>query len=268
MVRANYGRILLRFFKNSLIRELSFRAHFLINIAGELSWVAMMLIFLEVIFGQTGHVRDWTKYQYMFLLGTHMLVTSIFEAFFFHNCWRVSELVRTGSLDFVLLRPSNAQFLLSVERVNFSALANTLVGAGLCVYAAGQQGAEVTTAKVLLFSLLIVSGVVTLYSLLFMFAITSVWLIRQTGLESLWFYTVSIARYPAEIYQQFAGGVLWFTLVFIVPILMVANLPAKVVMRTFEPYRVAHAVVASGVLLALSTVWFRLALRWYRSASS
>ena len=45
MVRANYGRILLRFFKNSLIRELSFRAHFLINVVGELGWVVMMLIF-------------------------------------------------------------------------------------------------------------------------------------------------------------------------------------------------------------------------------
>jgi ABC-2 type transport system permease protein len=268
MIRANYGRILLRYFKNSLIRELSFRAHFLINVVGELGWVVMMLIFIEVIYGQTGDVRGWSKYQYMFLLGTHMFVTSIFEAFFFHNCWRVSELVRTGSLDFVLLRPASAQFLLSFERVNYASLANTIVGAGLCIYTAVQEGAAVTPTRVLLFLLLVGSGIVTLYALLFMFAITSVWLIRQTGLESLWFYTVSIARYPAEIYQQFAAGAFWFILVFVVPILMVANLPANVVMRSFEPYRVAYAVVASIVLLALSTVWFRLALRWYRSASS
>ncbi len=101
-----------------------------------------------------------------------------------------------------------------------------------------------------------------------MFAITSIWFIRQTGLEQLWFYTVSVARYPAEIYRNFAGGVLWFTLVFVIPILLVANLPASVVIRTFEPFLVAYLVVAAVVLLIVSSLVFRLALRWYRSASS
>ena len=118
--------------------------------------------------------------------------------------------------------------------------------------------------------LLVAAGIVILYSLLFMFAITSIWLIRQTGLEQLWFYTVSFARYPAEIYKNFAGGVLWFALVFVIPILLVANLPASVVIRaTFDDYfLVAYLVVAAVVLLIVSSLVFRLALRWYRSASS
>jgi len=95
-----------------------------------------------------------------------------------------------------------------------------------------------------------------------------VWLIRQTGLDHLWFYAVSLARYPAEIYRPFAGGVLWFTLVFILPVLMVSNLPANVMVRTFEPGMVAYILAAGVVLLALSNVAFRFALRWYRSASS
>ncbi len=267
-MHAHYGRILACFFRNSLIRELSFRAHFLINVLSELGWVVMMLIFLKVIFLHTSNVRGWTEYQYLFLLGTHMMVTSIFETFFFNNCWRVSEQVRTGGLDFVLLRPANTQFLLSFDRVNYSALANTIVSVALCLYAASHVGATVTASRVLLFLVLVAAGVTILYSLLFMFAITSVWLIRQTGIEHLWFYTVSIARYPAEIYRNFAHGSLWFVLVFLVPILLVANLPANVVVRSFEPYMVGYAVAVAVVLLVLSTVVFRLALRWYRSASS
>jgi ABC-2 type transport system permease protein len=101
-----------------------------------------------------------------------------------------------------------------------------------------------------------------------MFSITSIWLIRQTGVDHLWFYAVSLARYPAEIYRQFAGGALWFTLVFIIPVLMVSNLPANVMVRTFEPFMVCYVVVASLVLLFVSTQVSRLAFRWYRSASS
>jgi ABC-2 type transport system permease protein len=116
--------------------------------------------------------------------------------------------------------------------------------------------------------LLIGAGVLILYSLLFMFAVTSVWLIRQTGIDHLWFYAVNLARYPAEIYRRFAGGTLWFALVFVVPVLMVSNLPANVMVRTFDPYMVGHVLVVGLFLLLLSGAVLRLALRWYRSASS
>ena len=276
-VPTHYLRILLCFWKNSLIREMSFRAHFFIKVVGELAWVGMTLIFLDVIFRHTSQIGGWSHHQYLFLMGTHLLITGIFEAFFFDNCLRVSELVRTGDLDFVLLRPANAQFLLSLERVNYSALANVPVALGLCGWAVDGHvknsecriGELISIEHLGLYVLLVAAGIVILYSLLFMFAITSIWFIRQTGLGDLWFYTVSFARYPAEIYKNFAGGVLWFALVFVIPILLVANLPASVVIRTtFDPFLVAYLVVAAVVLLFVSSGVFRLALRWYRSASS
>ena len=267
-MRAHYGRILARFWKNSLIREMTFRAHFLVNVAGELLWIVLLLIFINVIFDNTTNVRGWTEHQYLFLIGTHMMVTSFFEAFFFGNCWRISQLVRTGHLDFVLLRPASAQFLLSFERVDFAPLANIPVGAAICIYSLVQRGEPVTAAQVGLFFLVLAAGVLVLYSLLFMFAVTSVWLIRQTGIDHLWFYTVSLARYPAEIYRQFAGGALFFMLVFVFPVLMVSNLPASIMVRTIEPFMVVHIVGVSLILLFASSVVFRFALRWYRSASS
>lgn len=261
-------RILMRFWKNSLLREMSFRGHFLLNALGEVGWVVLLLIFVKVIFRNTAHVRGWSEGQYLFLMGTHMLVTSLFEAFFFGNCWRISQLVRTGNLDFVLVRPVNAQFLLSFNRVDYSALANVPVGIGLCIYAAMKGEHSVTLLQVALFGVLILSGVMILYSVLYMFSITSVWLIRQTGVDHLWFYAVSLARYPAEIYRRFAGGALWFVLMFIVPVLMVSNLPASVMVRSFPGALTVYMIAAAGVLLGISAAVSRWALRCYRSASS
>lgn len=267
-MHARYGRILLCLFKNSLIRELTFRGHFVVNVISELIWVGLLLVFINVIFSKTTDVRGWNQYQYLFLMGTHMLVTSIFEAFFFGNCWRVSQLVRTGDLDFVLVQPVNAQFLLSLQRIDYSALTNVPVGLAVCAYAVNGQGVILSAGRVGLFFALIAAGVLILYSLLFMFAVTSVWFIRQTGIDHLWFYMVSLARYPADIYRHFAGGTLWFALVFVIPLLMVSNLPANVIVRTFEPLMVVHLFASGLVLLALSTVVLKFALRWYRSASS
>ena len=267
-MHARYGRILTRFWKNSLIREMSFRGHFLVNVASELIWIVLLLLFIKVIFSKTADVRGWTEHQYLFLMGTHLLVTALFEALFFNNCWRISQLVRSGDLDFVLVRPASAQFLLSFERVNFAALANVPVAAAMCGYAAVAGKHSIHAGQIILFLILIAGGVLILYALLFMFAVTSVWLIRQTGIDHLWFYAVSLARYPAEIYRQFAGGALWFALVFVVPVLMVCNLPANVMVRTFEPFMVVYVLASGVVLLAVSSLVFRIALRYYRSASS
>lgn len=265
---AHYGRILMTFFKNSLIREMSFRGHFFVQVASELLWVVGILIFIEVIFSNTPDVSGWSERQYLVLIGTHMLITSLFETFFFSNCWRISELVRTGNLDFVLVRPANAQFLLSLERVEYSGLANVPVAIGLTAYGVAGTEYVVGLSEVFLYALLVIAGVMILYSLLFMFAITSIWLIRQTGVDHLWFYAVSLARYPAEIYKPFMRGVLFFVLVYILPVLMVSNLPARVMVRAVDPFLVAYIGIAALALLGMSTVVFRLALKGYRSASS
>jgi ABC-2 type transport system permease protein len=61
---------------------------------------------------------------------------------------------------------------------------------------------------------------------------------------------------------------MWFTLVFVIPILLVANLPANVMVRTFDPAMVIYFAVVAFVMLGLSQIVFRMAMRWYRSASS
>ena len=268
MTSSRYGRILSCFIRNGLVRELSFRTNFIVTVVSEILWLGMMLIFVEVIFNHTSNVRGWNNAQYLFLLGTHFLITSIFETLFFTNLSRMSELIRTGGLDFVLLKPASTQFLLSFERIDYAALANAPLGIFLCGYAASKLDASISAMDVVLFLLLVASGVVTLYALMFIFSSTSVWLVRQTSVQHMWFYLTSCSKYPAEIYEPLVHGVLWFALTFVAPVLIVANLPANVMVRTFQPWMVGYAVFSALAVLAFSSLMFRWALRSYRSASS
>src|SRR6476619_8406182 len=91
--------------RNSLIREMNFKLNFLLWMVVEALWFVGQLVFIEVIFSHVSQIGDWTKWDMVLLVGTHQIISQIFNAFFFTNLMNLSELVRTGKLDFVLLQP-------------------------------------------------------------------------------------------------------------------------------------------------------------------
>jgi ABC-2 type transport system permease protein len=104
-------------------------------------------------------------------------------------------------------------------------------------------------------------------------ASTSVWLGRNQTLYDFWFYVTSFGRYPQSIYrgQGMIGEFLWFGLSFVVPLLLVVTVPARIILgKVLDPdYRVAIlAPLGTLVLLVLARLVFTKALSQYRSASS
>jgi ABC-type uncharacterized transport system permease subunit len=55
---------------------------------------------------------------------------------------------------------------------------------------------------------------------------------------------------------------------YIVPVLLVSNVPARTMVKVFEPWLAAYMMLATVALLAASRWFLRRALRSYRSASS
>jgi viologen exporter family transport system permease protein len=97
----------------------------------------------------------------------------------------------------------------------------------------------------------------------------SVWLVRNQSLMEMWWLFTTLMRYPREVFAatSWASPVgMFFT--FVVPILLVTNVPANVMVKTLDLRFVAGMVVATAALLLVSRAFFRKALRSYRSASS
>jgi ABC-2 type transport system permease protein len=114
-------------------------------------------------------------------------------------------------------------------------------------------------------------GVMIMYSIVISLAATSVWLGRNQSLYDFWFYITNFARYPMEIYQGPVGNYLRWTLTFILPVLVVVNVPARLLAKPFQPdhaYLAVFAIVAT-LMSVLGSRWlFQRALISYRSASS
>lgn len=256
--------------RNCLAREMAFRGNFLLRTVAALGWLALLIVFFSVLYGQTDDIAGWSKHQILFLIGTHFLVTMLFNALFFENCMQLSEQVRTGGLDFILLKPVDAQFLLSVRKIDFGSLAQLPAGVVIIAYSLNMLGFHLTASAAALYLVLLVCGVLILYSIMFMLATTSFWLVRNDNMFDLWWYVNSFSRYPAEMYKDFLGGMFRTLMTYVLPVLIVANVPAASVVRAaYQPSHLIFVMLAStGFFLALSRLLFRFALRNYQSASS
>ena len=285
---SHYARVYWTFFRNSLVREMTFRGNFLITVLTRAFWFGAQLTLFEIIFRNVHGINDWTREEYFAFMATGMLINSVVETFFMPNCANFSELIRTGNLDFALLKPIDTQFLISFEKVNLAMLNQIILALallGYSLYSMHDQGrlSGVAAGDVAMYVVLLCVGVAFFYSLMIALASSSIWFGRNQGLYDFWFYITVFARYPRSIYgsgpagrtpsnvAEWTGGdVLQFSFTYIIPILLVVTVPARVlVSKALDPSwitAVAILVTAAGLLVSRGVfIW---SLRSYRSASS
>lgn len=271
-MNSNYAKVLWTFARNSLVRDMTFRTNFIIQVISSTSWMLMNLGFYLLIYQYTDSIAGWGKYEFFVFIATTMFVNSLVQAFFMPNIQEFSELIRTGGLDFALLKPIDTQFLISLQRVGWSSLGNFAVAILLIAYSLARlPSGSVTWSGVLLYPVYIVAGALILYSVMIALAATSIWLGRNQSLYDFWFYITNFSRYPMQIYEGTWGTPLRQLFTFVIPILVVINVPAGLLAKPLDPaywYLAAFTVVATLASLWFSRWVFRRALLSYRSASS
>ena len=260
-----YLRVYAALWKNSVTREISFKSNFLLWIIVELLWFGLQLSFIGVLYLHTDHIGTWTKWQVVALIGASHFIQQMFQAFFLINCTNLSELVRTGKLDFLLLMPVNTRFVVSFRQVDLGAFVNALSAIAVIVYAGRQMHLEPSALQVLGFIVLCVMGIIIHYSLMFLLASISFWTVRAQGIVWGYYNLFQIARMPDEAFR----GVFKAVFTFAIPMLLVSNVPVRVlVSKVSSPAPLALLVVMSVACFTISEWGWRVSLRRYTSASS
>ena len=274
-LRPSYRRVWLTFARNSLIREMTFRGNFLITVVTRAFWFCAQITLFKIIFSNVSHITPgWNEYQYFAFMATGMLINALIESLFMPNCANFSELIRTGNLDFALLKPIDTQFLISFEKMDLAMLNQVLLASGLLAYALLQPETAYTFSLpgLLVYLFYVGMGVTILYSLMIALASTSIWFGRNQGLYDFWFYITVFARYPRSIYDGKAlpgGDMIRFAFTWILPILIVVTVPARLLLGTLQdPTLAITGIIAALAGLMLSRTIFQWSLRSYRSASS
>ena len=135
LTRKKYWKVFLTFARNSLVRDMTFRTNFVLQCVSSLGWTLMNVGFYLIIFQYTtsiGADSGWDRDKFFLFIATTWFINSLVQAFFMPNAEEFSELIRTGGLDFALLKPIDTQFLISFRRVDWSALSNFAAGLHHC----------------------------------------------------------------------------------------------------------------------------------------
>jgi ABC-2 type transport system permease protein len=168
--------------RNSLIRELSFKANFILWMIVEVLWFCGQIVFFSIIFGQVDQIGDWSKWEVVLLLGTHQMIAQLFQAFFFVNVSNIPELVRTGKLDSLLVLPIDSQFAVSTKQFGLDSVLNALLGGVVVIVALSQLHVTPSAGAILLYLIALGFGVAVHYSIMLTLAAVSFWIVRAQGL--------------------------------------------------------------------------------------
>jgi len=263
-----YLRLLGSLARYTLVRELAFRGNFLVKVSVEVLWLGILVAFYRTVFARTSHVANWSEPDYFFFVGCFFALNGLIETLFLENCNEFAELVRTGDLDFLLLRPIDEQFLITLRRIDWGTAPNVIMGGILMAIALVQKGWQFDPVRLGAFAVTFVCGTIIAYSFMLLLTSLSVWMVRNQSLMEMWWLFSSLARYPREIFAGRWAEPLGNFFTFVIPILLVSNVPANVMVRVLDPPMVVLTIVAAVVLLWISRRFFQHALRSYRSASS
>jgi ABC-2 type transport system permease protein len=250
--------------KNCLVAEMEFRFDFSFWVVVNLIWAFLGLFLVKLIFGQVDSIAGWTSDEAMLLVITNTIFVSLAWSFILPSIIRFHNLIRKGTLDFVLLRPVNPRFLVSIDSIEFDMYPRIIVFAFILWRQISQTGMTIELASWLAYIILIMVGLVIFYNFCFVLVTLNFWFANIFNLENLLDAICDNARFPAQIFN----GPARIIFAYILPLAFVATFPTQALLGK----NMTEVITISMVVLVLSSLfsqWFwNFALKRYSSASS
>jgi ABC-2 type transport system permease protein len=216
------------------------------------------------VFQQRTEVRGWTFPEALVVVGWFALMKGILEGAISPSLTSVVEHVRRGTLDFLLLKPADAQFLVSTAKFEPWRVMDLAGAVAVLAYAFHLLGHPPRIQAVLLAGALLLVAVLVLYALWILVVSAAFWVVKVDNLSYLFGSLFDAGRWPIAVFR----GVLWFAFTFIFPLALMTSYPAMALLDRLEA-RTALAAVGGGLAFAsVARLVWRRALAFYTSASS
>jgi ABC-2 type transport system permease protein len=241
-----------------------YRASFLAEAFLSVGWVVWTLAPLGVVYRYRQDVGGWSWNEALIVMGFFIVLEGILSAFIEPNLRAVVEQVRDGTFDFTLLKPVDAQLLVSIHRLQPTELPHLLAGFVVVGLAASRLPVPPGPREVAEGALLLLSGTLILHALWTAVVATSFWFVRVDNLSILLRSVVDAGRWPVTYYR----GIVRVLLTWVVPVGIITTWPALALRGALAPGTLWAALGVSLAFTALGRVVWRWALRHYTSASS
>ena len=257
-------RLLAVQFRASLQTSMQYRAEFLVQGAMAFFWMAWAVVPLLVVYGRRDVVAGWDFDAALVVMGWFLGMKGILEGAVNPSLASVVEHIRKGTLDLVLLKPVDAQFLVSTAKFAPWHVVDVLAGAGVVAWALARMGRGPEPVHALGALLLTTCAVAVLYSLWILVVSAAFFVVKVDNLSFLFLSIFDAARWPVSVFRGF-----WrFVFTVVVPLALMTTMPAEALLGRIRPPTVAAALLGSVGFAAIARVVWLRAIARYTSASS
>lgn len=258
-----YFRVWMTMAKMSFAEQTSSRLNAATLIFGKLIRMGFVFFFLIVLFSHTKSLAGFNLIQTLLFFMTFNLV-DILTQLFFRGIYFIKWMIDRGELDLTLARPISPLFRLATHTTDFLDLLTlipTVLVLGLVI---SRLGTEISIFQLILYLLLVFSGIVLAFSIHIFVAGIAVF--TQEVENLIWIYRdlMTMGRFPASIYALPVRLVLTFA----VPIAVMVSFPAEALLGILSWYWILFSLVWAGLFFWGSIKFWGLSLKYYTSVSS
>lgn len=253
-----YGELL----KMNYMRAMEYRIDFISTLLPTLIYSVGYLIFLNVILSKVPTIGGWDTDKMLLIFSLEQLDFYLAWIFYKRSLEVFFESIRDGSFDFVVKLPFSTRFITSFKEHALDVVLPAGFAVFLLIYSL--RNTVVSIPILLLAFVLFLCGAVILYNLTFAVAAIAFWTVDAKDLTDLMDDVTSFSRYPAEVYP----GPIVFLLSVVIPVMMLAYVPATALLSALNWRLGGLSVVMVGVTYLVSDLVWKKGLRHYSSASS
>lgn len=243
---------------------MAYRGDFLLEGVMSVGWLLITLMPLYVLYSDRAEVGGWTMPEALVVLAYFTGVKGVLEGVVSPSFVDLVERIRSGAFDYVLLKPVDAQALISASRFEPWKMFDVLGALAIAVYAFVKLGAPPALPDVLLGIALFAAGVLAMYSLWILCAAAAFWVVRLDNLTYLLGAIFDTARWPVTVFPR-----VWrIVFTFVIPLAVMTTYPAQALLGQLRGETALAVCGGSLALLVASRLVWTKAIRSYTSASS
>ena len=262
---SKYIKIWFAFFRNTLSRDMEFKLNFIFEIFIDAVYYGALFFFFHVIFQFTDSIGEFNKDAVVIFLVTLYISDLLYVFFMGGNVFEVNNKVKSGDLDFILLKPINSQFFISFRYVTTNALISLFILLILLfrlTYIYHEY--QFMVINHVFYFISIIFGIFIFYSFEFIISSLAFWFRNFSYAGWLASELTKYSRRPDAIYKR------WFRkfLFSFFPMAFICSVPTRILIFGVDYYLLLLQGIIATIFLWLTTIIWKKGLLRYESASS
>tara|TARA_B100000902_G_scaffold233082_1_gene221069 strand:- start:53 stop:847 length:795 start_codon:yes stop_codon:yes gene_type:complete len=259
-----YIKIYSLFLYTSIASELEYKTNVIIDFITAILSLIGSLFLLAIFFKSTDNIGGWNFQQALIIQSIYTILNGITNTWFNPNLTEIVKHIREGTLDFVLLKPIDSQFFISLKRIAPSGFLEIILGVALLFYCLIINQININLGFLFLSLTTLLCSILILYSLWFLISTTTIWFVKTWNATEVLRSFLYVGRFPLN---SFSFSIRIFFSIFI-PIAFITTIPSEVFLGLAQLWEILLELIVSSIFLIISRRFWLFALKYYTSASS